>query len=259
MRKRATTGQILGSLGLLAAVALAAVFWWPHIVYSFRIARYGVKIPGVPVTAMKAPGKTADWSSCRLGAMALKLPEDFVNEAERTVEKSEIRLTTPELRVAINVPYRLPAPSPGDLTSLAAELKVSPIRMLEESYRASTDDFRWSMSRSELKRLQVLLSLASMFPHGEGRGAVAIETRFDSSIEGLLIIYDSQHANFEWRTLSGTAAGYVMFGRREGELDLGFVRDVCWSISCDEDRLGPVYGKKELQQMLDAMETTRAP
>ena len=260
MRQRATRGQILISIGLLAAVLLAGFWWWPHIVWSFQVARYGVKIPSVPVSQMRAPGKTADWSNCRLGPMSLKLPAQIAEEAERTAEKNQVVLTAGDQQIAINVPFRVPPKGPNDLSSVAAQLNLTPMRLLEESYRASTDNFRWTMSRSELRRHQLLINLAAMFPHGGGRGASQVETRFDQDIEGLLIVYDGQHASFEFRTVSGAdvGAGYVIFIRKSGNLDLDFVRDVCQSISCDEARLGAEYDKKELQQMLDAMETRPA-
>jgi len=255
MRQRATRGQILVSIGLVIAVLLAGFWWWPHIVWSFQVARHGVKIPSVPVGQMPVPGKTADWSNCRLGPMSLKLPAQIADEAERTAEKNQVVLTAGEQQIAINVPFRVPPKGPNDLSSVAAQLNLTPMRLLEESYRASTDKFRWTMSRAELRRHQLLINLAAMFPHGGGRGASEVETRFDKDIEGLLIVYDDQHASFEFRTASDAGAGYVMFIRKSGNLDLDFVRDVCQSISCDEARLVPEYGKKELQQMLDAMET----
>lgn len=256
MRRRATKGQILGSLGLLAAVIAAGVWWWPHIVWSFQIGRHGVKVQPVKVAEMKAPGKSADWSTCRLGPLSFKLPAQFVDEAERSIEQSNVVLATPELTISINVPYKVPE---NALTELAGQLHDTPIRLVADSYRTGTDDFRWTMSRHALNRHMILINLAGLFPHGAGQGATSVETRYDKDIEGLLIVYDNQHTGFDWRTTSDAGAGVMVFTQKQGKLDLDFARDVAQSVSCDESRLGPAYSKKELQQVLDAMETKRAP
>ena len=256
MPKRATRGQIFGSLGLLALVVLAGAWWWQHVYWAFQIARHGVRIPAVKVSPMQPPGKAGEWTKCRLGPMSFKLPVGIVDESERTTDKAVVVLTAGDLEIRIDVPSRTP---PNTLTAVSATVNQPPMQLLADSYRASTDQFRWTMSHDELRRHRLLVNMASLFPHAgaHGPGAAEVETRFDKDIEGLLIIYDGKHANFEWRTTSDAGAGFIMFASKDEPLDLDFVRDVCQSVTCDESQLGPRFDKKELQQMLDAMETTR--
>ncbi len=145
---------------------------------------------------------------------------------------------------------KVPAETQFGLEKLAAEFQISPMALVVETFRTSSDDFRWTMSRSELRRHQILLNLAFFFRMG---GAMAVETRFDGPLEGILILRSRRSAAFEWRTSAG--AGSLMFTDKEHDLDLDVVRDICQSVSCDDSRLVDSYSKKELRELLDAIET----
>jgi hypothetical protein len=127
---------------------------------------------------------------------------------------------------------------------------MSPMHLVVESFRASSDDFRWSMSRSELHRHQLLLNVAFFFRRA---GAMGVEMRFEDPLEGLLILQNRRTAAFEWRTPASAAT--LMFSDKDHDLDLDVVRDICQSVSCNESRLAAEYSKKELRQFLDSMET----
>jgi hypothetical protein len=253
MRRRATTRQIVISLIILVAVAGAGFWWWPHILWSFLIARNQVRIPSVRVTAMKAPGRTKGWSECRIGPLSLKLPQDLAESADRSLGKSSINFTDAGMEMAVFVPFRIPPESQAAAQQMTATFHLSPIRVVAESYRASTDDFRWTMSRAELNRHQALLSFGRTYPHAL---ASAVETRFEDALEGLFIIGDRRNVVFEWRTTSGNADGSLTFTGHDKDLDLDTLRDICQCLTCDESQLGPPYTKKELKQFLDTIKTT---
>ncbi len=254
MRQRATKNQILGSLCVLAVVAAALIWWWPHLNWSFQISRNQVRIPGVPVTELKTPGKTAGWYNCQIGPVSLKLPPELAKDAERSVGKMTVDFATPELDVSIHIPFKLPVNRQADFVQIADEFGVSVIHLIGDSYAASTDDFRWTMSRQELRRHQVLMMITSMFPHA---AAIAVETHYQGPLEGLLIIHDRRHATFEWRLNSGAGAGLIAFASKERDLDLDMVRECSQSLTCDEGHLGPEPRredlKKTLREILDSM------
>jgi hypothetical protein len=256
MRKRATKQQIVASICLLAAVGGAGYFWWPHIYFRFQLERNGVQIPSVPVAEMKTPGKTAGWADCRIGPISFKLPEALALDAERSVEQDRISFVTPEQMFGTNVPSRTDPKLQAEHADIAAEYKMSPMRLIAESYRTGTDDFRWWMSHAELRRYQVLLNMgASAFSHAH---AMTVETRFDGAVEGILVQSDRQTAIFRWQAPSGVAFGLLFFRQKEGDLDLEWVRDVCQSLACDESRLDAKgYSKKELQQLIETIEVKR--
>src|SRR5207253_1661345 len=110
-------------------------------------------------------------------------------------------------------------------------------------------------SRAELRRHQMLLSMGENFPHSQ---AMAVETRFQGKLEGVLILVDRRTAVFHWQSTSGAGFGRLMFVQKNGDLELDRVRDVCQSLTCDDSRLGDkAYSKKELRELLESIEMKR--
>jgi hypothetical protein len=257
MRKRATKQQIAVSLGLLALIAGAAWFWWPHVYFRFQLERNEVHIPRVSVKQLTAPGKTDGWADCRIGPVSLKLPLELAEKGDRSVGKMTIDLSTFDRILAVDVPRRV---GPNELAQRAKvidEFQMSPARLIAESYRTGTDDFRWTMSHAELRRHQTLLSMgANNFPHSH---VMTVETRFEPQLEGVLIQGDRQTAVFHWQATSGAAVGALVFRQKEGDLDLDWVRDVCQSVACDESRLGEnALSKADLRELLETIEVRPA-
>ena len=254
MRRRATKQQIALTIGLLAVLVGAGYWWAPHLWWTFLIARNGAKIPSIPVSALQAPGQTTGWFTCRIGPLTFKLPPEMAEEAERSVAKNKhtIALKTPSVELLIFVPFKSPTDAQPDLVQAAARLNRSPMQFIADGYRASTDDFRWTMSRAELLRHQTLLNLGFMYPHAAGTKVESL----DGPLEGLLVIYDRTRAMFEWYTKSGPAAGFVGFNCTAGDLHLDDVRNICASLACDNAKLGPEPTKSQLAELVDSMEIT---
>jgi hypothetical protein len=255
MRKRATKQQIAASLGLLAAVVGAGYFWWPHVRLRFQLARNEVRVPSVAVAAMQAPGRTAGWADCRIGPLSFQLPPELAEKAERAIDMSSVVFSATDRQFTAAVPFQTQPKDRAEHEKIAAEFGLTPVRLIVSSYRTGTDDFGWTMTHAELLRFQVLLRMATgTFPH---TNAMAVETRFDGGLEGVLIQADRRTAIFHWQTASGNAFGVLVFSQKEGDLDLDWVRDVCQSLACDESRLGETeYSRKELREMLEAIEIT---
>ncbi len=181
MRKRATKQQIAASVCILAAATAALIWWWPHIYWAYQISRGHVQIPRVLVTDLKAPGRIEGWYDCRIGPVSLKLPPELAEKAERSNTKTSINFITPGQEVEIHIPCRIAPSIEAGQAQLAAELKLSPVHVIAESYRTGSDDFRWTMSRNELRKHQILVNLGGYF---RGTGApVRVETRFDEKLE----------------------------------------------------------------------------
>ncbi len=253
MRKPATKRQIITSICLLVAVAGAGYFWWPHLHLRFQLERNGIQISSVPVSELRAPGKTSGWADCRIGPISVRLPAALAVNGDRSVDQTMINFTTPEQQFGTSVPFRIGAKVRAEHAEIAAEFKMSPTRLIAESYRTGTDDFHWFMSHGQLRRYETLLNLAAgTFSHAH---AMTVETRFDGAVEGVLIRGDRQSAVLQWQTTSGVAFGILVFRQKEGDLDMDWVRDVCQSLACDESRLGgEEYTKKELRELLETIE-----
>jgi len=257
MRKRATKQQIAVSLSILALVAGAGYFWWPHIYFRFQLERNEVQIPSIPVKELQAPGNMAGWADCRVGPVSFKLPVDLAEKGDRSVGKMTIDFSTSDRIVGVDIPRRVGPEGLAQRAEVINEFKVSPARLIAESYRTGTDDFRWTMSHAELRRHQTLLRMgANNFPHSH---VMTVETRFEPLLEGVLIQGDRQTAVFHWQATSGAAVGALLFRNKEGDLDLDWVRDVCQSVACDESRLSErALSKADLRELLETIEVKPA-
>jgi hypothetical protein len=255
MRKRATKQQIAVAIGILLAVAAAGFWWAPHIHWAYLLSRQDVKIAPVTVKELKASGQTAGWAKCRIGPLSFELPAEFAENATREVGKTAgtVTLTEGDLELSLFIPYRIPAGQKTSLMAMADELQMSVQDMVVAGYRSSTDDFRWTMSRDELRRHQKLLSLSQpgFFPHERG---VFVETETDGAMKSVLILNAAEIAMLQWQ--AGAANGFLTFVHKKGKLDLEMVRNVCHSLACDESRLGDPFTKKAMRTALDAMEVT---
>jgi len=257
MRRRATKKQIALTIGLLILLVAVGYWWAPHVWWAFMISRNGAKIPSIPISTLQAPGQTQGWFTCRIGPLSFKVPPEIAEEAERSVakkNKSMISLKSPSLELMAFVPFQIPAGAQLPLMQMASHLKLSPMKMIADSFRASTDDFRWTMSHAELQRHQMMLNLGSMYPHLRG---TRVESLFDAPQEGLLMIQDRAHATFEWHAKSGTSGGILAFAATAGDLNLDQVRDICASVTVDDEKLGPAPKNGDVSALVDMIEMTR--
>jgi hypothetical protein len=256
MRTRATKQQIAVTIGLLIAIAAAGFWWWPHIRWSYMLSRNNIKIAPVKVVEMPPAKPAAGWFTCRAGAVTFQLPPAMAEEAERTVSATPqaLTLTTASHELTVLVSTEVAPNYQPFLEQLAATMHFSPIQFIAESFRTGTDDFRWTMSRTELYRYQMLLNLSSVYPH---ENVVAVETTSDAAKEGNLVRHDSgSQAMFEWRLKSGKTAGFLRFRAIQGELNVDDVRAACQSVTCDETKLGPALSKRQLAVLADTLEIT---
>src|SRR5258707_13483162 len=108
MQPRATKQQIAVSIGILALVAIAGFWWWPHIYWAYILSRRDVKVAPVVVKELKASGRTDGWATCRIGPLAFQLPADFAENASREIGKSAgtVTLTEGDLEVNLFIPYK---------------------------------------------------------------------------------------------------------------------------------------------------------
>jgi hypothetical protein len=168
-----------------------------------------------------------------------------------------ISLKVPSMELLIFVPVQAPADAPPPpIVEVADYLKLTPMQMIVDSFRASTDDFRWTMSRSALHRLQVLLNVGFLFPQYPHARGMKVESSLDGPLQGLLITYERTKARYEWCTKTGTDGGLIVFmGTRD--LDLDQMRDICASVTCNEAKLGPPRTPADVAALVDTIEMTK--
>ena len=73
-------------------------------------------------------------------------------------------------------------------------------RLRRECYAASLDDFRWSMSPQEVRRLDFLLRMKELLSLPQG---TKVETLATNSGDGVLLILSRERAVFHWQANAG--------------------------------------------------------
>ncbi|MBS0266563.1 MAG: hypothetical protein JSS02_31825 [Planctomycetes bacterium] len=260
MRKPATKQQIATTIGLLLAVAAAGTWWYPHIEWSYLVSRNKFKLESVKVVPMPEP-KPHDgaWFQCQAAALSFSLPPAMADEADRTVSKTpqSLSLTTSTNEVTFFVPSEIPADQTPYVAEIAKKYGMTPFEFIAESYRTSSDDFRWTMTWSQLERYKYLLQMSGGYPHGF---VFSVEYYSDPTLEGLLIIHSNKaEAMFEWRLKSGKSAGVLHLKARSGEFNFDELRSIAHSVKCDESKLGPPLTKDQIGVLADTMKIELEP
>jgi hypothetical protein len=255
MRKRATKQQIATTVGMLLALVAAGYWWSEHILWSYVVSRNKLAIAPVKnIAAMPKVKPRSGWFQCQAGAVSFQLPPEMGDEAERAVSKKSsqtLALTTSDHEVNVLIPYEIPADR-RIFEILAAKVGMLPIEFIVESYRSGTDDFRWTMTHSQLTRHKFLLQLALRdYPHQD---VLFVETWSDDDLDGVLVVHSSKtQAMFEWRLKSGKATGFLRFSAARRELNLDDVRWCCQSVKCDPSLMGPELSNEQLAVLADSM------
>jgi hypothetical protein len=254
MRRQATKKQVLTTIGILLALVAAGVWWWPHAYWSYNLSRHKFKLAAVKVDAMPPTDVPADWFMCRAGAVSVRLPPSMSEEAERSpVPETDgtILLTTEQNHILLMIPWKLPKQPRPIIEQNAAYLQMTPIEFIAASYETSTNDFRWTMSRTALQRHSMLLELTTVYPH---KNILLAETWSSPELEGILVLHEGKSfATFEWRLKSGDAAGFLRFNAKQGMLELEQLRAICQSVRCDPERLGAKLTKEEIAILADTL------
>jgi hypothetical protein len=254
MRKPASKKQIAITIGLLLALLAAGTWWAPHIQWAYLASRNGWKLDRVKVVEMPpAKPRTGAWFKCQASSVSFQLPPAMAEEAERTVAKAgqSLLLTTETHTTTLFIPMEIRPEEKSIVSHVASEFGMTPLQFVAESFRTSTDDFRWTMGRSELHRFRSLLGMSNLYPH---YAIFSVETFSDPTMEGLLIVDSAKaEAVYEWRLNSGKSAGVIRFSAKKGELDLDELRTIARSVECDESKLSGALSNDQLGVLADTM------
>jgi hypothetical protein len=100
-------------------------------------------------------------------------------------------------------------------------------------WQTGSDDFRWSMSRSELRWHAWCIAMQRLGrPELDGWA----ETMFSSDFDGI-VMFAASHlgATFDWQATHEAVAGFIHFRDDSGKLDPQWVRCVCKSVKIVEE------------------------
>jgi hypothetical protein len=217
--------------------AFLALFLWkgPHAYWRWWQRVPAVTVPTKPLLSSAAPRK--DWV-CQVGSVSIQLAPEWLRDVHKM--DAGLRFQDGPRQVLVVLPQK-----PAE--------ELSPCKLREAAYRASTDDFRWSMSLQELARLQTLLTFKGL---ACADGVQSVETVYRSDIEGLLLVLP-RGCSFEWVSTDGKASGQVMFLDRSGKVDLSWVRPICASLRFSGETFPRRPAPETLQRLLERAKAGR--
>lgn len=249
-------GPSAASIALV--IAFAPHFWWR--VESAWLGYNHVR--AVPTSAMPNPPLPEDWKTCRFGPLEFSVPPELVDRLEIRASNSMVMLVfddgshslamiVPEVSedrtavfVAMQNHYDLPEEGLG----------LSRIRLQLAAYQAASEDFRWSMTRKELRWHSWCIRMSKFYRITSGASA---EYVLHDDIEGILNLTPSSKTNtFSYQTADDRFAGTIIFTTRSAPIDKTFMRRVCQSCRFREDRMPKPMPREEnsLRGLFQVME-----
>jgi len=222
---------VVAAFGAVFALgALLAVPLWPHILWKINEIRFGLpEVQAVPTTIMPPSGVPEDWVRHHFDGMEVMLPPGFTKSQNQP---------NPNIVVFDNGSEEVNISMPEDADKIfnfvphfpeAANMTIP--RLRSRCYRASSADFRWSMSRSEIRWHMFCLTIGKVLRLGDdGR----VETMFHKDMEGIAY-FDESIVSFGWQRVGGKEWGYINFMGSSVATSPAWVRAVCESVKIVAD------------------------
>lgn len=224
-------------VALLACLLALMVRYEAYIRWKIVSARSGWSgVRAIPTHRMPDTSMEEKWPRCRFGSLEFILPPEFVNSGEVKTNGSVIILAfCTDLRsMIVTVPTkaqdrrRIFAELQKDYALPCERQRLSLTKLRLASYRASSDDFRWSMTQQELRWHMWCICMRSAFTLGSGQSA---EYVLRDDMEGILnLSHGARIVNFDWQTADDSFGGSFVFSQKNGQIDPTWVRCVCQSV-----------------------------
>lgn len=209
---------------------LIAFHFRTHLLWRFGPASAHCSDVGpVPVAAIPDAKTPDDWVHCRFGSLEFDLPAELAENVQQVPNQVPALLFKHK---STSVVAYLPLDGTHSIKELETTLLVPPqgrglslSRLRVACYQASWDDFRWTMSASEVSWHAWCVSMSSILRFGHGGH---VDTLFRDDLEGT-VHYSTTHACFDWQATDRSAQAYWHFSEKSGQLDPSWVRCICQS------------------------------
>jgi hypothetical protein len=231
----------------VGCLAFALVFYYRwHLWWKMSAAWGSIEtVPAIPSSPMGEAGIPQEWLVCCFGVIQFALPPELAHGAE--VQKPGFPgLSFRDGLRSVLVMH----PWPIEMSTsdyLAKEFHMpeqgrglSLTRLRYACYRASSDDFRWSMSAKEVQWLAWLMNMRRVLWVTRDRRA---EFLFREDLEGLLGFHGTS-LSFDWQTPNDVLGASIIFTDSRGEeACLAWARSVCQSLKVRGDVPFPRMGE----------------
>ena len=216
---------------VLLFVALTSLHYRFHLLWLSEARRLQLQnVQAVPDVPMPDSPMPENWVPCRVGEIELSLPPEL---AAKRIEKRGmggpyVTFLDETRGVVIESPTN--ASDVADLLTIATKLSPQPERFTVPRlrlacYRASSDDFRWSMTPAEARWHAYCMATGRLLRLSS---VTQTESLLGQHLDRVLLFSDDR-ADLEWQTNDG-AWGTLHFIDRGKKLDPTWMRAVCQSL-----------------------------
>jgi len=230
---------------LVIGVCVLAIVLLLHYRYHLYWCVAGLQdVRAIPTSPMPDSQPPKTWSRCRFGPLEFALPHEFaINVNARKAKSGNVLLISSDKSrsLAITIPT-----DPSDPSAISACLQgdfglppeghtLTLTRLRLASYRASSQDFRWSMAPNEVRWHTWCIGMRYLFGLGSGTRA---EYLLRDDLEAILNVgCPGTPVSFDWQTSDDRFGGSLVFTDSSGQSDLTWIRTICQSVRFAEDRL----------------------
>ncbi len=257
---------------MVSLVALTVCLWTLIVHYHAHLRWRLVwacsgwnRVGAIPMHCMPDTPIEENWPRCRFGPLEFILPPEFVNRGEIETNdngaiflafRDEFRSMMIVLPTTAEDRERLFAELREDYALPSEGQRLSLTRLRPASYRASADDFRWSMTEQEVRWHAWCISMRRVFTLGS-RESTEYEYLLHDDVEGILNLRPgAKNASFDWQTADDCFVGSIMFAQKSGQIDPAWIRRVCQSVKFSASRMPkPIPQEKDkLRALLEIAE-----
>jgi hypothetical protein len=223
----------------LAVTAWLGVRYGNHLHWRLATAFDGRRsVQPLPVSPMPVAGVPEAWDRCRFGCLSIAVPPGVAAKREvRTAKSGALILVLGgggrQLIVtgarAEGEPFGAREFSQLGCAIPPAGQRLSRVRLRLAVYRVAYGDFRWSMSREELRWYCWRVTAAPLLRLGAGDRAEYI---LRDDIEGILNLgCGPATASFDWEAPSDGRGGSLVFVDHSASPEVAWMRAVCQSLA----------------------------
>jgi hypothetical protein len=233
---------LLIALGGVVTKSEHAVFWLFQSEASYKT---------IPITTMPVRDTPEDWVKCDFGSISFCLPPEYVNDPPKVLSTAIAIFSHGDSTIAVFHPHRTKGPSLIEIkewNTLLDDRHGNAVRLQIDAWKAMPSDFRWGMSKSEVRKLNALLHFKT-FGLGLSRSAIDGEEYSDAKITGLLT-QSASDTGYDWYCSNHECIASIMFEKKSGGMDIDVTRIVAASVRCENELVELPKSQEEVLKLL---------
>jgi hypothetical protein len=227
---------VVVGLLVMAVGALIALHYRSHLFWRYTASRFGLNdIRAIPDRPMPESPTPDGWLRCHVGCVEFSLPPELVrNRVAQQNGASTVMFQHGSRAVVVAVPTD--ASDVSGLLTTASELcpqsqRFTVPKLRRACYRASSADFRWSMTPSEVRWHAFCITTGKLIRSlSDGH----TESFFREDLHGI-VHFGDERTVLDWQSNDLPLGGYMHFIDRQDQADKSWIREVCQSLKVSNE------------------------